>query len=76
MTADRELADAYGLIVDLKARIEAQDKMIASQDELNHNLVARIEELERAMSAIECFECGHDLLHCTCPGGLCFEEKP
>ena len=26
MTADRELADAYGLIVDLKARIEALEK--------------------------------------------------
>jgi len=28
MTTDRELADAYGLIVDLKARIEALERAL------------------------------------------------
>ena len=38
--------------------------------------IARREAAERALADIECVECEHDLLHCTCLGGLCFEEKP
>ena len=48
------------------AKREALEKMMASQDELNHNLVDRNEALERAMSAIECCKGGHDLLPCPC----------
>jgi len=43
----RKLYDLVAAWEDDIAQREAQDKMMTSQDELNHNLVARIDVLER-----------------------------
>jgi len=77
----RQVADR-GFIIEPKQRMIGDELGDITCDFLRQGAaaweadIAQREKLERAMSAIECLECGHDLLHCTCLGGLCFEEKP
>ena len=58
MTTDRELADAYGLIVDLKARTEALERFVRATDaveagvssfDLQHAVVRELVEARRAI---------------------------